>query len=103
MGLPTAHKFRHVRGTSIMEKFLKNAERMMSVSPTAAEVEKVFWDGAREVAIALHHSVIKDGGEIPNERTSVKSYINPELTLSWFSKYDIDLPRSIQKILRVKG
>lgn len=101
MGLPTAHKFRHARGTQVMERELENAKRTMATRPSAEEVDKAFWDAAEKVAVELQHSVKKAEGDVPNAQTSVKSYIAPELTLNWYQRHGHDITSKIRRLLRV--
>lgn len=101
MGLPTAHKFRHARGTSVMQRELDNARRTMPSNPDAAETDKAFWDAAEKVAVELQHSVKKAEGEVPNAQTSVKSYIAPELTQNWYSQFGHPVTPRIRRLLRI--
>ena len=102
MGLPTAHKFRHARGTSVMARELEREELQLDARfSTPEEVDAAFWRAAEQVARELHHVVRKgEGGEAPNAITSIKSYITPELTRSFYRKYNVPLPNRIRRLLR---
>jgi DNA topoisomerase IB len=87
----TAHKFRHVRGTELMQNLLANAK--VPKGSNQAAVEKQVKALAVKVGSLLGHV----SGEKVTPATAIKSYIVPDVIARFFSERGMRVPAWLPK------
>lgn len=99
-----AHKMRHVRGSELTEKLLEKYAFKMSKTATTlakrqAEADKYMKETIlSKVADLLgHKSALATGGFKAAWRTSITSYVNPQLVLDWYAERKLDTPNWVPK------
>ncbi len=98
IGLPiTAHKFRHLKGSAIAYKYLFEENPYKNIDDPKVHL-KYFKQVMLDVGKTLGHI----NNEKPTWTTAVKYYVDPHLILDYFEKYNIPLPKSMQKLLMFK-
>lgn len=98
--MPSSHKFRHARGTKLMQAELDSLKAgMQDARPDPKMLLEKYMEAATKVAVTLHHSIRRDGEDKPNANTSIKSYISPTLTRAWFEEHGADVPARIDKLI----
>lgn len=91
-----AHKLRHVRGTNLAQMLFnkydwKPSRNATTLSKRQREAETFVKDRIlNKVADLLGHR--SDGGKQLAWRTSIQSYINPNVVRDWFVKNELDVP-----------
>ena len=89
VGVPiTAHKFRHVKGTMLMQNLLADAR--IAKSATQPQVERKVKDLAINVGKLLGH--IKGAGKAPTAATAIKAYIAPIVIADFFRSRGLRVP-----------
>lgn len=93
-----AHKLRHVRGTELVRKILdeikwKPSRQANTFAKRKKEAETFMKDEVlTKVAHLLGHKSMKGGKEVPLWRTSITSYVMPNIVRSWFEEQKLDVP-----------
>lgn len=103
-----AHKMRHVRGSELTEKLIskypfKPSKLATTLSKKQAEADKYMKETIlSKVADLLgHKSALATGGFKAAWRTSITSYVNPQLVLDWYAERKLDTPNWVPKKLDV--
>lgn len=95
------HALRHIRGTELTinllnEKDWKPSVKARTLTARQREAENyIKHEIAEKVAKLLGHKTMKNGVEQPAWATSVKSYINPAVLVSWFKDRSLSVPKWI--------
>lgn len=87
----TAHKFRHVRGTELMQKLL--SELKIPKGANQGAVEKLVKATAIKVGSLLGHV----SGDKVTPATAIKSYIVPDVIARFFSERGMRVPQWVPK------
>lgn len=95
----SAHKFRTLRGTVLMDGILKAAKIAKNATPK--KINEVFMDAALRVGKQLGHAnKTPDGGTKITGTTAIQSYISPEVMADFYNKYDVRPPATVERVLR---
>jgi hypothetical protein len=89
----TIHKLRHARATSMMVDRLKSCPFKVGKKADQKAAETWYREAAMDVGKELGHV----SGERITELTALKSYISPELTISYFKDRKLRLPSWAEK------
>ena len=92
----TAHKFRTIRGTLLMKELLDDIIANNGPRTSEAKLTALFKKASEQVgAILGHTNKTADGVKITGT-TALKSYINPDVCISFFRHYNIRLPKKFE-------
>lgn len=98
----TAHKFRTIRGTLLMEELLEAAKKKLGENPTEKAILVEFNKAAEEVGAVLGHSnKTPDGGSKITGSTAIKSYISPAVMLEYFAHYGVRPPVAVERLATI--
>lgn len=93
------HKFRHVKGTELAIAELNKVRLPENVTQTQAK--KLFDAAIEAVGKELGHYNIKVDGEAKiSVNTAVKSYIDPNVTLGFFKRANVEVPKTIMNAVK---
>lgn len=96
----TAHKFRTIRGTVLMDELLDAARTKLPKSPTDKQVTDAFNKAALRVGEILGHSnKSPDGGVKVTGQTAIKNYISPDVMGKFFADYSVRPPKVLEQLL----
>lgn len=99
------HALRHIRGTELATKLLaendwKPTTKARTLAAKQREAETFMKDKIlSQVANLLGHKAKKNGVEVPAWRTSIQSYVHPQIIKDWFSKHQLETPRWVPQKL----
>ena len=85
------HKFRHVRGTVLMQQLLDGMK--VGKDDTQPQVEKLVKTAAIKVGELLGHV----SGDKPTAATSLKNYISPGILVDFFTKRGLRVPQWVPR------
>ena len=93
------HKFRHVKGTELAIAELDRISIPDNV--TQSQAKKLFDAAIEAVGKELGHYNIKVDGEAKiSVTTAVKSYIDPNVTLGFFKRAGVEVPKTIMTAVK---
>lgn len=99
------HALRHIRGTALAVELMnanpwKPSVKAKTLVAKQREAELFLKDRVlKKVATLLGHKTMKNGVEQELWSTSVKSYIDPSVIVSWFKDKELAIPRWVPKKL----
>ena len=97
----TPHKFRHIKGNTIAMRILENEYPFdpKLKAYTLDDVKKFFEKSMAQVGAELGHF---SGGET-TWRTAVENYVDPSVSREFFTRADMQVPATIDRLLRSAG
>ena len=97
----TPHKFRHIKGNTIAMRILENEYPFdpKLKAYTLDDVKKFFEKSMAQVGAELGHF---SGGKT-TWRTAVENYVDPSVSREFFTRADMQVPATIDRLLRSAG